>query len=210
MFDRNKKIIILLIWVVPLLLWMQYGTMNLTEFVLMHRIYRFLTVITLPIALTIGYFMAESKINKKRIFNIINIIIICVLVISSFISISKTNFYMNQSTIDYKEIADYLEDYPGIDIYADYDSRGKLDFLLGYERTNNLKNLELVENPNQIKDAFVIVNASRGFVENEEARASLPEFIYNPPADWEKRKVITAAYLEAYGRYDPVIYYVPP
>jgi hypothetical protein len=46
---------------------------------------------------------------------------------------------MEQSMVDFKLTADYLREYPGIDIYADEDTCGKLNFLLSYERTDDQK-----------------------------------------------------------------------
>ena len=117
---------------------------------------------------------------------------------------------MNQAITDFKETADFLREYSDMDIYTDFDTRGKLNFLLGYERVDNMKDLEWVESPDEIKNAFVIIYASRGFVEVEEFRNSLPSFVYNPPDNWEIVKNITGAYIDVYGTYDPIIYYVPP
>ena len=210
LFEKNKKYIILVIWALSILLWMQYGTMNPFEYVPMHRLYRFLTVITIPISVTIGYFIVGSKVNKKKILNIGNVIIISALIITSFSSISMGHFYMDQSMIDFREIADFLKDHPSKDIYVDEDTRGKLDFLLSYKRTENLRLLNQVKNSSDIKDAFVIVNSSRGFVEDDWLRSQLPDFIYNPPENWEIAKIVTSAYIGFYRFYDPVIYYVPP
>jgi hypothetical protein len=209
LFDRNKKLIIPIIWFIVLYLWMQYGTMNPTEYVLMDHLLRFTTVWTIPIALTIGYFISDSKISKKRILNIVNVIVISVLLITSFYYISESHEYLDQKMADYRETAEFLKNYPDKDIFAHYATAGMLDFLLGYKRTENLKQLEQIKYPYEIKDAFVIVNLSRGIVEVKEYKDTLPSFIFNPPENWIKVKVITASYIEFYGTYDPIIYYVP-
>jgi len=209
LFDRNQKLIILITWFLALYLWMQYGTMNFNEYVLMDHIPRFATVWTIPIAVTVGYFIADSKINKKKIFNAVNIIIIGILLISSFYYIDESHEFMEQSMLDYRETADFLKQYPNTNIFTDEATCGRLNFLLGYKRTENLKFLEQVRDPDEIKDAFVIVNASRESVEVKEFRDALPAFIYNPPENWIKVKVINDSYIEALGTYDTIIYYVP-
>jgi len=209
LFDRNQKLIILITWFLALYLWMQYGTMNFNEYVLIDHIPRFATVWTIPIAVTVGYFIADSKINKKKIFNATNIIIIGILLISSFYYIDESHEFMEQNMLDYRETANFLKQYPDKDIFADEVTCGKLNFLLGYKRTENLKMLEQVQDPAKIKDAFVIVNASRESVEVKEFRDALPAFIYNPPGNWIKIKVINDSYIEALGTYDTIIYYAP-
>jgi len=208
LFDRNKKLIILIIWFVVLYLWMQYGTMNPTEFVLMDHLLRFTTVWTIPIAVTIGYFIAGSKISKKRIFNVANIIMISSLLITSFYYINESHELMEQDMVSYRETADFLKQYPDKDIYAHYATKGMLNFLLDYKRTENLKTLEKVQDSDEIEDAFVIVNASRGIVELEQIKDTLPEFIYDPPKNWIKVKVINSR-TRIFGTYDTLIYYVP-
>jgi hypothetical protein len=126
------------------------------------------------------------------------------------ISINNSHFFIEQSMTDFKESADYLRAHPGVDIYVDEDTWGKLKFLLGYERDEDLKWLDKVESIDEIKDAFVVVDSSRGYVELPELRAKLPYFIWDPPSSWIKVKVINESYLEIYGEYDTTIYYVPP
>jgi hypothetical protein len=207
LFDRNKKIIIPIAWFAVLYLWMQYGTMNINEFVLIDHLRRFGTVWAIPIAVTIGYFIAGSKISKKRIFNIANIIVISVLLTTSFYYVNECHELKEQALINYRETADFLKQHPDKDIYVDYISWGKLRFLLGYEgAAKNLKFLERVENPDQIKDAFVVVNGSRGSFEVEVFVEKLPEFIWDPPDNWIKVKVIITSYNVFH---ETIIYYVP-
>jgi len=210
LFEKNKKYLIFPAWTISILLWLQYGTMNPFELTPMHRIYRFLTIISIPISLTIGYFIVGSRFNKKRIFNVLSIIIVSVLLVSSIFFISKANLLMNQGMLDYKLSADYLKKYPDIDIYTDFVTVGELNFLLGYERENDLKDLALVNSPEEIKNAFVVVNATRGFVELPDFRDTLPDFIWDPPSDWVVVRVIKESYFDFYGTYDTTIYYVPP
>lgn len=210
LFEKNKKYLIPVIWLGLVLLWMQYGTMNPFEYVLMHRLRRFLTVITLPISITIGYFIAGSNFNKKRLFTIANIIIISALIISSFYAISKGHFFKEQHMKDVREISDYVEDYPDKDIYADAATWGHLKFLLGYERNDDLKRLKDFKNSSAIKDAFVIVNGSSLYVNNEEFKDKLPDYVFDPPEHWRKVKIINATDFQHFADYDPIIYYAPP
>jgi len=208
LFDRNKKLVILISWFVVLYLWMQYGTMNFNEYVLIDHLRRFATVWAIPIAVTIGYFIVGSKISKKRIFNVANIIVISSLLITSFYYINESYECMEQNMASYRETADFLKQYPDKDIFTDDATWGRLNFLLGYKRIENLKTLEQVQDPNEIEDAFVIVNGSREAVEVKEFRDALPTFVYNPPDNWIKVKVIHSGNI-ILGTYDVIIYYVP-
>ena len=86
---------------------------------------------------------------------------------------------------------------------------GKLNFLLGYERSKYLKDIQNVKNVGDIRDAYVVVNASRGTVESLEVRMSLPSFFINPPNNWRVVKVISDSDYGVYGKYNTTIYYAP-
>lgn len=199
--ERNAVIMVL--WVFSLLIYMQYGTMNPIEFTLIQRIWRFLTVITMPVVITIAYFMVRYRIK------IITFSILIFLLVTSIYFISNSAFYMKGTMSDFRLIADYLEKAPTKTIYSDYDTIGKLNFLLGYEKEDMLKNVVTIENATQISDAYIIINASRGFVELADERNTLPEFMFGIPDNWTLVKTVEGFDFGAYSRYDPVIYHAP-
>lgn len=202
----KKRAFILLAWLIPVLLYMQYGSMNVYEYVLMHRIWRFLNIITIPSALITAYFLIQNKIPFKKVILVLSI---GFLFITSLYYIDKITTYMNGAMLDYRITANYLKDYPDKDIYADPDTIGKLDFLLGYERRENLKNIENIKNPKDIRNSFVVVDASRGYVEVPELRDTLPKFLWNPPPNWNLVQVVNESNIDFYASYDTKIYYVP-
>jgi hypothetical protein len=203
---REKRAFFLIMWFSSVLLFLQYGSMNPFNYTLLNRIGRFLNVLTIPITLIISYFLIKNKIPFK---NIILIVFTGFLFITSMYYIIKITLYMNQAMSDFKAVANFLKTQPKKNVYADYDTNGKLSFLLAYQWTDYFKNIENVKNSSELNDSYVVVDASRGFVEIPELRRSLPSFIYNPPENWKEILVVKESYLDFYGTYDTKVYYVP-
>jgi len=202
---RKKEAFFLLAWFIVVLLYLQYGSMNLSEYLLMNRIGRFLNVLTIPTTLIIAYFLVHNKLPFKKI---VIAIIVGILFVTSVYYIIKITTSLDQNMIDFRMAANYLKTQPKKNIYSDPDTIGKLDFLLAYKRTEYLKNIENVKDPDKINDSFVVVDASRGYVEVPQLRSTLPTFIWNPPENWKEVLVITESKLGIYGKYDTKIYYV--
>ncbi len=202
----KKKAFILLVWLIPVLLYMQYGTMNPFEYTLIQRIWRFLTIITIPASLIVSFLLLENRLPFRRIILTMSVLF---LLLTSIYYIEKISTYMNEAMSDFRLTADYLKKQEEKNIYADRDTLGKLDFFLGYERTEYLKDVAKIRNPKAIKDSYVVVGASRGYVEVPRLRNTLPEFIWNPPPNWNLVKVINESNIGFYGSYDTKIYYVP-
>jgi len=205
LFKREKNAIIVLIWLFSVLLYMQYGSMNPLQYVLIQRIWRFLTIITIPCSLIVAYALLRNNTLKKPIL----VLSILIIIGTSIYYTNHIIFYMNQAMIDFRESAEFLKSQPRKEIYTDYDTAGKLDFLLGYDRSDLIKNAAFYSVEN-ITDAYIVINASRGFVERPSAQKELPNFLISPPDHWIKVKVINESYYEVFGTYDTVIYYAPP
>lgn len=205
-FARERKAFFLIVWLASVLIYLQYGTMNPFEYTLLNRIGRFLNVVTIPTTLIIAYFLIKNKIPFK---NVILVVFTGFLFVTSIYYISKMTFYMNQAMIDFRTVADFLRKQPKKDVYTDYDTVGKLNFFLAYEWTEYLKNIEHIKSPDELRGSYVIVDASRGYVEIPKLKSSLPSFIFDPPENWEKVLVVKESYLDFYGGYDTKVYYVP-
>ncbi|MFH0861370.1 MAG: hypothetical protein V1921_09230 [Candidatus Altiarchaeota archaeon] len=206
MYKRDARAIILLLWLIPVYFYLQYGSMSLTSYLLIQRIWRFLCVLTIPSSLMVAYLLVNMRIPFRRY--LIPLVIIF-LGVSSVYYISQIHTFMDAGMVDFRETARFLKTQPPKDIYSDYDTLGKLNFLLGYERADYLKNIQNVKDPAQIRDAYIVVNASRGVVEVKEIRDSMPSFFISPPENWEVANVVTESDVGFWGTYNTTVYYAP-
>jgi len=95
-------------------------------------------------------------------------------------------------------------------VYSDAGIIGHLRFYFEFQRDEYLKPIDWVRDCNELKDSFVIINATRGWLEFKPFISSLPDCAINPPSNWQLIKVIhyeTNTY--PYKDFNPVIYYVP-
>lgn len=206
-YKRNFYGIIPLLWFTTVLLYLQYGSMSLTSYLLIQRIWRFLCVLTIPASLTIAYFLTSIKIPAKKY---ITTLVVVLLAASSIHYAKDINGFMKDGMLDFRQTAEFLKNQPKKNVYSDFDTIGKLDYLLAYNWSNQLRNIQNVKDASEIRDAYVVVNASRGVVEVKELRDSMPAFFKNPPNNWQIMKVIADSNNGIYGTYNTTLYYAPP
>lgn len=205
---RRKEAFILLIWLFPIILFMQYGSMSLSQYILIQRIYRFLTIISVPIVLLIAYPLANFKI-KERIARPVIALILLFLAGTSFYYTYNANIYLEKSIADTKLSAKFLAGLEEKPIYADETTIGYYNILFGYKKEHLLRKLDNVKDINEIHDAYVTVNTNRGYVELSNLKSRLPPAILNPPSDWQILYIVEESDIEAYASYDAIIYYAP-
>lgn len=202
--DANSLIIIL--WLFSIFLYMQFGTMSIKEYIPMHRLDRHLTVLTIPSILIVSRFIYLDYKNKIKFFISITI---TVLLIVSFIYYSKNITRMQKAASeDMILLYELFKDLPKKKIYSDYGTNGHLMFYFKFTRNEDFKyvmNLKCDE----IKDSYVIVNATRGWLDMENFKKELPLCVKNPPQNWKIIKVIESPTdVYPFNYYNPVVYYV--
>jgi hypothetical protein len=79
-----------------------------------------------------------------------------------------------------------------------------------YEKDYLFKNLVDVQSPDEIKDAYVVINGSFAYAKISNWREKLPSFAIHPPSNWKLMKVINGPKIMGEGLYEPKIYYSPP
>jgi hypothetical protein len=215
---RSKKALIPMLWFLFLFLYLEFGSMQITSYVPIHKLPRHLTVLTIPGLLCLSYFLIDfflkgkkSFSDKKILLNTKRIIVVSVVgflfATSIFYTYQKSE-YLDASTWDMKEIYEYTRDYPDRDIYCDIGTLCHLRFYYKYENDEHIKNLAYVENEYELKDSFIVLNGTRGVIENSLGPDSLPSFVNKPPSNWELVKVISGPKIDIWGIYDPEIYLV--
>jgi len=222
---RPKNWHIPLIWLISLFLYLQFGTMSLTKYLLINRRGPYLLLLNPPAAIILA--------NLARYRRLVFLVVLCLLFLGIGANLQKQvpstpyrgDIHYGQR-MDVMLIYEFLRDQPKKDIYADsHFTLPSLNYLFNFERANNLKSLG--GDCAAIKDAYIIVNStlawviqcpeilSKGELWRWECLASerinsFPSCVFNPPENWIKIKTIKSGYnISPYDQYDPIIYYAP-
>ena len=209
LIKRDKKSFIPFLWFVLLFLYLEFGSMSYTQYVPIHKLPRHLTVITIPALLCLSYFltdMVKGKYPQRK--KILFVAVVGFILISSVLYTKFTSDYLKASTFDMKEIYKYLKDYPDKNIYCDIGTLSHLRFYFGFKNDEHIKDLSFVKNVKELRDSFVILNGSRGVVENTLGSNNIPNFTRSPSSNWKLMKTIKGPKIDIWGSYDPKIYYV--
>jgi hypothetical protein len=200
----KREVIIPIWWFLSLFLYMQFGSMSLKEYIPIHRLDRHLTIVSIPMVIICGAFIFCLGNAKVRV---IGLAIIIFLFGSSFIFTRAIADDMRAPSYDMKEIYNFLKDYPGKDIYAD---PGVLSHLHFYFKFKNEYLRHCIVYTNEIKpDSFVVLDGTRGFIENPNLKKQLPVWAKNINPQWKLVKVIKGPQIGIYRSFDPKIYHVP-
>jgi len=192
---RKKESYILLLWYIPILIYLSIGTANLTQYVLIPAATRFLAIVNIPVILVLAYFLAQDDmIIKKALLPSI----LAVLVVTSigYVYISDNRSDLN----DTKKAFIYLQSLPNKTIYTDDRTELIFSYLIGYE-SNNFKSFnkfELVNPKNtyalnltEVKDSYIIINWNLiNFLTKNKKGIIFPDEIYNVPENWILKKEI--------------------
>ncbi len=103
-----------------------------------------------------------------------------------------------------KQIAGFLRQLPDDKpIYLDAGAIGHVDIYLGRKRA-----VRFLEGSRflAVQDAYVVLNGSRGIIENQEMRSRLPKYGKLPHSSW---KLLTRIDAPVYGDVYPFIFYAP-
>lgn len=205
---EKKEFLIILLWFFSFFIFLQFGTMNITRYVLIHRLERFITVLSIPMVIIIAHFL-DVLVWKKSI--LLTIVILALFILPLFFDSlrrieSVTNYENNQILGDIREIYRMLMTLPKKDIYFYQYTRefGLLKFYFNFDEEGKLK--LLYDKPcDSIKNAYVVTDDNHWFFEGG---SEYPECFKNPPENWELVATIKKANEGIYGSFDPKIYLV--
>jgi len=212
-YFREHKAFIPLWWFVAIFAYLQFGSMSLKEYIPIHRLDRHLTVVTIPMVLCCAAFLSRmlpERLWPPRLFSRIKTIFVVSLILffgcTSVFFTKRIANDMRAASYDMKAIYRFFKDRPSATIYGDPGVLSHLHFYFKFqnmERRRNLLTSSLIE-PN----SYVILNGTRGFIENPNLMKLLPKFGKDPESSWTLIKVIEGPKVGIYASYDPKIYYV--
>ena len=205
-FKKDTKWLMPFFWFITLFAYLEFGSMKLTHFVPIHKLARHLTVLTIPGILLIVYSLYTLK--PKWVKYTFGSIIVGFLVISSIYFAANTHQYLYASTYDIKQMHEYFKGYTKLPIYVDLGTYYHLIFYFQYERNKQIKNFAFV-NLTNLHNSLIVVNGSRGVLENSLGANMVPGFFQKPlPQNWEKLQTIKGPEIAVWSRYNPEIYYI--
>ncbi len=206
LLKKRKEAYILIIWLLPMTLFLQYGSMSITQYLLIQRIYRFLTIISVPMCLLIAYYIANINFKLDRL---IKPSLIIILLVTSLVYTYNAHVYLYKSMADTKLSAEFLSSQEPRNIFADETTIGYYNFFFSYKKEQFLKKLDYVKSIDEMNDSYVVVDANRGYVDLPNLRSRLPSFMSPIPQDWKLLHTVTESDIEAYRSYNTTIYYAP-
>jgi hypothetical protein len=182
--------------------------MDVRSFVLIHRLARFATLLSIPLAITIAHFLDAITLKKSVIVALtVLAIFLLPLFLDSLARIQRvTNYDNNQVLGDVRELGRVLKTLPNKDIYFYKDTRefGLLKFYFDFNEDGRLK--LLFDKPcESISGAYVVIDDNLSYFEGQ----PYSNCLRNPPQNWQLISVITKADQGTYGMFDPKIYYAP-
>ncbi|MDP6647822.1 MAG: glycosyltransferase family 39 protein [Candidatus Woesearchaeota archaeon] len=206
--NRKDNTNILLIWLITLMLYLNFGTLSTQRYIPIPLTVKFLSIITFPSLLLLANFLS----NKEKI--ITKIIMPATLLLLFFSSIGFIYLSNDRTLIDeVKEIYPFV-DSQNKEIYTDERTQMVLNYLSGFSDKKNIKSFNkfdfLAEDKNTIvdlrnkHDVFVLVN--RAMIDGLPILykdIEFPDQINNIPKNWQIKKEV------GQGDKKVIVYYVP-
>jgi len=216
LLKREKKTFFVIFWFLIFFIYLEFGSMSFERYIPIHRLDRHLAILEVPGLLILSFTLTNILKNFRKSYRLKKymklgffIFTICFLFFTSIYYVSNISTYLDASTWDMKEIYNFLKNYPQKKIYTDIGTLSHLHFYFKFQNDENLKNLAYAKNSTELKGSFIVLNGSRGAVENSLGIDKIPDFVYKTSDKWELVKMITGPKIDIFGTYDPKIYYAP-
>jgi hypothetical protein len=193
LWNKLKQSYIPILWAVSLFLYLQFGREGKY---LIHKEARFLSIITIPCLLVLGYVLTHYSFRKKARRRFFWVVIIFLGLSSLFFTSFKQTIYRNEienlrMTVRYlRQIPEYTE------VYTDNSSAKYLNYFFGFTeepsiKVFNIHNYQTGQNTFPVDlatlhhNALVIVNWP--IIQDMQSKLKLiqyPEILSSPPENW--------------------------
>jgi len=210
---RLRKTWLLSSWFLFLLCYHQFGSMSLTHYVLIHRLARHLTVITVPALLILSYMILElyswEKKNRAPSYpaQAIAIAVLCMISISSLWSIAMVNRYNRALTFDAIGCYDIVKNYPDTRVYADISTSMHMSLLDGFRHPGRFKPYQDLEFAKPSEKKIVILDSFRICIDNPERfQRLIPPLYRKPSSSWFLLGEVDGPRYDVWAEFNPRIY----
>ena len=180
---KRKETREMLFWLIPLLLYLSFGSASLTSYIPFRAVDRYTSIFTIPAIILLAVFLAEKKyLIKKWVMPLA----ITVLLISSIVIVYQREDRNLLGNL--RQISPFLQslDKPA---YTDERSLRALDYISGYNNKISIK--DYPKDLSNIKNSYAVVNKEmiRNLMEANK-NTIFPKEIGNPPKTWQVIKEI--------------------
>ena len=181
-----KRAYLVSLWLIVIFAYLQWGSMSFTEYKLMHRLPRHLSLATPPMILCVAFFLGNLR--PRILKKIISPLIVVFIIISSLIFC----YYRHQDLLDavlpQPIIHNYLESLKPKYVYACNNTLAYQKFLDKFQnKGRQYIDINFAGSSHQ-NDAYAILGEFRNW--QDVVRKVLPN-PYNIPANWELEKTLT-------------------
>ncbi len=208
--NRKKETYPMLFWFIPLLLYLSFGSANITKYVLIPAASRFLFIINVPGILLLSHFLSQKEPSIKKIL-MPSILALLLATSIGYIYLSEHRFVLDDERDAYK----YLKALPEKQVYTDHRTIRIFNYLSGYKDSDNIKSFNNYEflnpkntyalNLSNVKDSYVVINWKLiNYFASSKKGIVFPKEIYYTPQTWILKKEI-----EKKGKDKIMIYYAP-
>ena len=183
-----KRAYFVSLWLIVVFAYLQWGSMSFTEYKLMHRLPRHLSLATPPLILCIAFLLGNLRPGKFK--KLISSIILSFLIISSLIFCYNRHQDLLDAVLPQSIINNYLESLKPKYVYACTNTIAYQKFLDKFQsKGRQYIDINYVKSARQ-KDAYVILGEFRNW--QDVVRKILPSR-YKIPPNWELMDNITVA-----------------
>ncbi len=192
-------------WFLAVFLFAQFGSSRLTEYVPFHRLPRHLEMLTVP-AVLLSTLLLLALGRRTRIGAVALGLFLC---IDGGLAAAGRHLYLRNETADIRAALERLDVLPYKPVFTDFMTVEQLDVLTGLAQKGRFLPAEGAA-PETVQDAWVLLDAHRGWVEGAAAIRDLPPWFRNPPPNWKRIAEIHASSGGIYDTWNPTIWYAPP
>jgi hypothetical protein len=182
-FKRNTYFII--IWLLTVFFYLQWGSMSFTEYIPLHRLPRHLSILTPPMILCLAFLIGSFR--PEKIKRYVSPIILLFLVISSSVFCYYRHQHLTDSVLPQAVIHNYLEYLRPKYVYAANNTIAYQKFLDKFKnKGRQYIDIRRARNIRQ-EDAYAIIGEFRNW------RGVVRDILPNPysiPVNWKLEKVL--------------------
>ena len=210
---KKKEAYALLLWFIPVLAYIVFGTASLSSYIPFPAGSRFLSIVTMPSILILSYFLMQNESVIKRVL-LPSVVVLLFVTSVAYIYTSPERFSLDEIENAYN----YINKLPTKKIYTDQRTAMVLSFLDGYKGSHRIEKFSsykysikdgkylnvFVSNLSGVKDSYIVVNWKIiNFLTDSKKGVRFPDQIYNLPENWVLKKEIGK------GSSRVAIYYAP-
>ena len=180
--QKKKETSAILLWLIPLILYLSFGSASLTQYIPFRAVDRYTSIVTIPAILLLSFLLSEKKPMVKKLTPMFLIFLLLVSIVTVYLRDDRNLLESLQHV--YPELKNLDKA-----VYTDSRSMQTLKYISGFK--NDLGLREFPENFDAIKDSYVMVNGHM-IRSLKEANKNLkfPEEIENIPKEWKTIKEI--------------------